>query len=264
MSFRRRVTPGQVLAGEKGLAGVIFIFISIWAFSSLGMLLGIYYTARNIESNVEFITRDVGEIKGETTLAALLVETNRLADEIKAKVTPLSPLLDEIIPVAQNIKKTIDEVMPAVLVSFDQGVGKIQKDASAISATVGSVNGTLQTVGKQALEIRDIARNIGNNVTDASNRAANIGKMVDRATVQAVTIGGLIEEIYNKHVHPAQILVGTPGVGADQKLPDKTLTIKGYAREIAKLANGNGCRFFAPTACPVSTSSPFSRGSLLR
>lgn len=252
MSFGRRVR-----SEEKGLAGVLFIFVSIWAFSSLGMLLGIYYTARNIESNVQFITRDVGEIKGETTLANLLVETNRMADEIKGKVTVISPLLDQIIPVAKHIQGNVDVITPIVL-RVGNTLQGVTSTVNSITASADTINGQLQTVGKQALEIRDLVNNIGRNVTDAANRAGHIVNMVHTGAGQAATIAGMIETIYNEHVHPAYQIVGGPG-NAGHTRPDGGLTLHGYANNIDCLTQGNPTIFTNPR-----TSSPFSRGSLAR
>lgn len=252
MNLGRRVRSDQ-----KGLAGVLFIFVSIWAFSSLGMLLGIYYTARNVESNVEFITRDIGEIKGETTLANLLVETNRLAEEIKGKVTPLSPLLDEIIKPATSIKENVDLRITPTVAKISETLEGVSNSVSSITAGAASINTTLATVGNQALEIRDLANNIGRNVTDATNRAGAIEGLVDNAAGQATTIAGLLEAIYNDHVHPAATLVGGPG-NAGHQLPDGSLTIHGYANDIDCLTQGNPFVFQSPPGA----SSPFSRGSL--
>lgn len=254
MNLGRRVRSDQ-----KGLAGVIFIFVSIWAFSSLGMLLGIYYTARNIESNVEFITRDVGEIKGETTLANLLVETNRLADEIKGKVTPLSPLLDQIIPIATNVKNNVDVITPIVL-KIGTTIQNVSGVVDSITANASSINATLVTVGNQALEIRDLAKHIDGMVTDAAGRASAIETLVDTGTAQATTIAGLIETIYNEHVHPALDMVGGPG-NAGHRRSDGGLSLHGTANQIYCLTQGNPTIFTNPGGGP--TSSPFSRGSLM-
>jgi len=252
--MRRRV--GE----EKGLAGVLFIFVSIWAFSALGMLLGIYYTARNVESNVEFITRDIGEIKGETTLANLLVETNRLADEIKGKVTPLSPLLDQIIPLATNIDKNVDQGITPGALKIGATLEGVAGTVNSITSGADSINRTLATVGVQATEIKDLVNNIGRNVTDATNRAGAIEGLIDTATGQATTIADLLGTIYNDHVHPSAVLVGGPG-NAGHAHPDGGLTIHGYANDIDCLVQGSPTIFFNPPSS--GASSPFSRGSLM-
>jgi methyl-accepting chemotaxis protein len=250
----------RVRSDQKGLAGVLFIFVSIWAFSALGMLLGIYYTARNVESNVEFITRDIGEIKGETTLANLLVETNRLADEIKGKVAPLSPLLDQIIPLATNIKENVDlRITPGAL-SIGSTLQGVSATVDSITGNADAINRTLVTVGNQAVEIRDLVNNIGRNVTDATNRAGAIEGLVDTASGQATTIAGLLETIYNDHVHPSAVLVGGPG-NAGHRKPDGALTIHGYANDIDCLVQGSPTIFFNPPSS--GAASPFSRASLM-
>lgn len=260
MNLGRRVRSDQ-----KGLAGVLFIFVSIWAFSALGMLLGIYYTARNVESNVEFITRDIGEIKGETTLANLLVETNRLADEIKGKVAPLSPILDQVIPLAANIDKNVAQgITPGAL-----GIGKtlegVSTSVNSIASGASSIDQTLSTVGTQAAEIRDLVNNIGRNVSEATSRAGAIEGLIDTATGQATTIADLLDTIYNAHVHPSKILVGGPGNAGHQRedKPDQ-LTIHGMANGLDCLVQGNPTVFSNPTAQRAALASPFSRGSLMR
>lgn len=243
---------------EKGLAGVLFIFVSIWAFSALGMLLGIYFTARNVESNVEFITRDVGEIKGETTLASLLVETNRLAAEIETKVAPLASILDQVIPHATSIKENIDLKITPLAAKIDDTIQGVAATVSSIAAGAEAINKDVAGIGTRFAEIHTSVANLGRNVAEAANSAATIEGLIDTVSGQAATIAGLLQAVYNDHIHPASALVGGPG-SVGHKVADGSLTIHGYANDIDCLTQGNPTIFTNPPTQRSASANPFSR-----
>lgn len=161
----------EIMAGRRGLAGVMLTFVIAWALIAVVLLTGVVTSARQINRDVGILINPrLNAIHGNTRHIALAERTFALSKRIRSAAVPLTGELAGTLTAAQHIDTTASSILTRVQ-TINGTVSSIHGKVLGIGTTVDAIGGNVAAIGG---DVQSIYRSVASIGADSGSILASV------------------------------------------------------------------------------------------